>query len=65
MPILEIQKYLKHNGFDPGPLDGVFGRLTIAAVRAFQRRHDLAADGIVDPLTARALGRSPGVGRGG
>ena len=27
--VLEIQKRLKELGYDPGPLDGVRGRLTI------------------------------------
>ena len=37
--------------------DGVFGPLTLAAVRAFQSRFGLAVDGIVGPLTWTALVR--------
>ena len=38
------------------PVDGVFGRITLSAVKRFQRRHGLAVDGVVGPLTRRALG---------
>lgn len=36
--------------------DGIFGRLTEEAVRAFQRDHGLTPDGIVGPQTAARLG---------
>ncbi len=37
MDWLQIQTRLKELGFDPGPLDGIYGRLTKAAVAAFQK----------------------------
>jgi uncharacterized protein (TIGR02594 family) len=53
--ILEIQTALKNQGFDPGGLDGVWGRRTIAALRAFQRAKSLDAVGQLGPQTLRAL----------
>lgn len=40
--------------------DGVFGAQTAQAVRSFQQRNGLTADGIVGPRTAAALGLSSG-----
>lgn len=51
----EIQNALVAKGFSPGIVDGVFGRQTIAAVRAYQKSVGLVADGIVGPMTLKAL----------
>lgn len=51
----ELQRRLGDEGFDPGPVDGVFGRRTKAAVVAFQKANGLEADGICGPKTWRAL----------
>lgn len=40
--------------------DGVFGRRTLRKVRAAQAAADIAADGVVGPVTARALGLAYG-----
>ncbi|QYY33781.1 TIGR02594 family protein (plasmid) [Cupriavidus pinatubonensis] len=51
----KIQETLLATGFDPGPIDGVRGRQTIAAVKSFQKVNGLTVDGIVGPKTAMAL----------
>lgn len=41
---LELQERLTAQGFDPGPIDGVFGAQTRRALRAYQQSERLAAD---------------------
>ena len=53
--IAALQRLLAGLGLDPGPVDGVFGEATEAAVRAFQTAHDLEADGVVGTQTRAAL----------
>jgi uncharacterized protein (TIGR02594 family) len=53
--VLDIQTRLKELGYDPGPTDGIRGRMTINAVKRFQAAMHLTADGIVGPNTLRAL----------
>ena len=53
--VREIQQALKDKGFDPGAIDGVWGRKTIAAVKQFQSEQRLTVDGIVGPKTKAAL----------
>lgn len=53
--VRRYQQRLKELDFDPGPIDGIRGALTIAAVRAFQRSRRLVVDGIVGPKTYAAL----------
>lgn len=54
--VLEVQKKLQAKGFDPGPIDGIFGSQTTDAVRRFQEANSLQVDGIVGPETGGALG---------
>lgn len=53
--VQEIQSKLAENGFDPGPIDGVFGQKTWDAVIKFQESKKLDADGIVGPNTLEAM----------
>lgn len=45
-------------GYSPGPIDGIFGPKTLAAVLAFQTDHGLLVDGIVGRFTRAALGQA-------
>lgn len=51
-----IQTKLKRWGYYKGGIDGIFGNQTRDAVKYFQRRNGLTADGIVGSATARAMG---------
>ena len=53
--IRDIQRALKAKGFDPGPIDGVYGRQTQGAVRKFQQANSLAT-GVLTMKTIKALG---------
>lgn len=60
-----IQTKLKNWGYYDGAVDGIFGSGTAEAVRYFQRKNGLTADGIVGPATLKALGMSTGSGGSG
>lgn len=53
--VMEIQALLRKIGYDPGPIDGVFGPQTQQAVTQFQRDNGLTPDGIIGPNTYRVL----------
>ncbi len=59
--VTELQRLLSARGYNPGPIDGIFGNQTLAAVIAFQRNSNLVADGIVGVQTWTALGVNCGV----
>lgn len=46
--VLEMQQMLKASGFDPGPLDGLFGPRTQKALLAYQRKTGSAVDGTLE-----------------
>ena len=50
-----MQKRLKELGYLTGSADGVFGEKTEEAVKAFQKRNGLTADGVAGPATLKAL----------
>ena len=53
--IAALQVGLRAHGFDPGPIDGVRGRLTSRALVRFQRSKGVRADGKLGRRTRRAL----------
>lgn len=53
--IQAIQHELARKGFDPGVIDGIWGRRTERAVREYQASNDLLIDGIVGPRTWKSL----------
>lgn len=57
--VVQIQTRLKNWGYYFGNVDGVFGGKTEEAVRYFQRKNGLNADGQVGNQTLAALGISP------
>lgn len=55
-PVRTIQTKLKRWGYYDGAVDGIYGSGTTAAVKYFQRKNGLTADGVVGPATLKALG---------
>lgn len=54
--VSQIQTKLKNWGYYDGDVDGVYGSATERAVRAFQRKNGLTADGKAGAQTLEALG---------
>ena len=55
--VSELQGFLNLQNLEAGPVDGVFGRLTDQAVRAFQQAQSLNPDGVVGADTRAAVQR--------
>lgn len=53
-----LQVRLEMQGYDPGPIDGIFGARTATAVKSFQESKGLTTDGVVDEITWKAIGQS-------
>lgn len=53
--VIEVQKYLRVKGFNPGSIDGVFGPRTEEAVKSFQEANNLTPTGIIDLETYNRL----------
>ena len=51
----QVQTAVGKLGFDPGPVDGIYGPQTVRAVAAFQEANGLANDGIVGTDTAAKM----------
>lgn len=56
--VTNIQSRLKAWGYYNGAVDGIYGSKTVDAVKYFQRKHGLTADGIAGPATLRKIGLS-------
>ena len=52
---MKLQDALKQKGHDPGPVDGVMGSRTSAALKAFQKARGLSVTGRPDAATSKAL----------
>ena len=53
--VTEIQRALSRGGYNPGPIDGIVGRQTMAAVNAFQKDFNLTVADHLTIETVRAL----------
>jgi N-acetylmuramoyl-L-alanine amidase len=62
--ITEIQRRLKAWGYYTGNLDGVYGYNTYLAVKKFQTKNGLTADGVAGNMTLQAIGINIGAGVG-
>ena len=51
-----IQDKLKRWGYYTGSVDGIYGSLTVAAVKRFQQKNGLTVDGIAGRNTLNAMG---------
>lgn len=54
--VTQIQTKLKNWGYFNAEADGVYGSRTEAAVKAFQQKNGLTADGVAGSATLKALG---------
>ena len=54
--VKEVQRRLREWGYYSGAVDGIYGSGTAEAVRAFQKKNGLTADGLVGKATYAALG---------
>ena len=53
--VYALQSALKERGYDPGQLDGIYGKKTERAVKRFQKDKGLKVDGIAGKRTFAAL----------
>ena len=51
-----VQERLARAGYYRGPIDGVMGPRTRYAIRVYERRHGLPADGIIDRHLLATMG---------
>ena len=53
--VRQAQMALKNEGFDPGPIDGIMGPMTMTALRNYQSHNQLQVTGTLTPETENAL----------
>ena len=51
--VRQWQTFLRQKGYKVGAADGIYGRNTVKATMAFQKKYKIKADGIVGPQTTR------------
>jgi len=59
--VKELQRRLKQWGYYSGAVDGIYGKGTVEAVKKFQKKNGLTADGIAGRATFEALGMNDSV----
>ena len=53
--VISLQSQLAARGYDPGPIDGMMGERTRAAIRAYQRDRQMPVDGQVSQALVASL----------
>jgi len=53
--LLKVQKQLKYLGYNPGPIDGIWGQKTLIALKHFQKDNNLVVNGKIDENTRNLL----------
>ena len=53
--VVSLQSQLAARGYDPGPIDGMMGERTRAAIRAYQRDRQMQVDGQVSQALVASL----------
>src|SRR5881296_3807454 len=63
--VRQVQMALKNDGFDPGPIDGIMGPMTMTALRNYQSHNQLQVTGTLTAETENMLlqGASAGATR--
>jgi len=49
----QVQHHLRSRGFDPGNIDGVYGRHTESAIKSYQRKNNLGVGGLTHETLER------------
>ena len=63
--VTQIQTKLKRWGYYTGNVDGIYGSLTVSAVKKFQQKNGLTVDGIAGTKTLAAMGITSNSSSGG